>query len=152
MLHRNGGYTLERYATFKAQRPGRFNLSLTSNPTTVKPDKGGYPIIVVDRETPITGIVWKDNHEGFSRRPNGEEYSSSWGGGTSYLTNVLVIQTGDQFTFKFASVVRSARSEWKEREDKKFEDEEAVAPVVHKLAFTFDQTWGYNEWIKDSLP
>lgn len=154
-LHRAGGYTLERYATFEARKPGRFNLWLTSSEVhsaASPPEKGGTPIIVVDRMTPITGIAGRESLDGFTMGFNGQEYNSSSGGGTSYLTNVVILQTGDRFTFSFFTSSRTAKMEWAERNAQKFDEKQDVDPVIYKLPFSFDKDWGYNEWIKDYPP
>lgn len=153
-LHRAGGYTLNRYATFEARKPGRFNLALSSSEISpvVKPERGGLTIIVVDRTTPITAIAGREHVEGFTKGYDGREYSSSSGGGTSYLTNVLILQSGDRFTFEYDSERHSAAAERKDRADKAFGQQKGKPPVIYKLPFSFDPDWDYNEWIKDYLP
>ncbi|HEY6804093.1 MAG TPA: hypothetical protein VI306_10975 [Pyrinomonadaceae bacterium] len=150
-LHRAGGYTLQRYAVFEARQPGRFTLALSNLPLSqnLSASAGGYSIIVVDRETPITALLANENVEGFSKGFNGQEYSSSTGSNTNYLTNVIVIQTGDRFTFNYASEVHSAREEWNERAKKTFDKPTLSPPSIAKLPFSFDPTWEYNNWIKD---
>jgi hypothetical protein len=152
--HRAGGYTLHRYATFEARQPGRFNLALTNgeNRPVAIPELGGYPIIVVERTNPITAIAGRENVEGFSKGYDGREYSSSTGGGTSYLSNVIILQTGDRFTFEYGSEIHSRDDEWKERADKTFGQQSEKPPVIHKSPFAFDPDWNYNEWIKEYLP
>ena len=153
-LHRAGGYTLHRYATFEARKPGRFNLALSSsdNRPVVIPARGGLTIIVVDRTTPITAIAGRENVEGFSKGYDGREYLSSSGGGTSYLTNVLILQSGDRFTFEYNSERHSADDERKEPASETFGPPKDKSPVIHKLPFAFDPNWDYNEWIKNYLP
>jgi hypothetical protein len=155
MLHRAGGYTLERYATFEARKPGRFNISLSSvdlPSASSKPDKGGIAIIVLERTAPITAIAGHESIDGFTRGFNGQEYNSSSGGGTSYLTDVVIIQTGDRFSFKYSSVSRSAHAERAERSSDQFEEKSDFTPIIYKLPFSFDKDWGYNEWIMDYAP
>jgi len=153
-LHRAGGYTLNRYATFEARKPGRFNLALSSSEISpiVKAKRGGITIIVVERTTPITAIAGREHVEGFSKGYDGREYSSSSGGGTSYLTNVLILQSGDRFTFEYDSESHSADYERKERAAATFDKQTNKPPVIHKLPFAFDPNWDYNEWIKNYLP
>jgi hypothetical protein len=148
-----GGYTLIRSVTFEARKPGRFNLALTSTDTPdittspLKPDS--FPVIVVDRATPVTGIIAHDNVTGYSIGPNGVEYASSHGGNTSYVTNVLIIQTGDRFSFDYQRIDRSGSQAHAEQPAQK---SEPPAPIIHKLPFSVDNDWSYNEWIKDYLP
>jgi hypothetical protein len=144
-LHRSLGYTLQRYATFEAKAPGRFNLTVSTIPPAGA-TAGGYPVIVLDRNTPITALLANEQVEGFSMGFNGQEYSSSSGGNTSYLTEVLVIQSGDQFTFEYGTEVHSGRSE---REEKPLETKDLPPPYIEKLPFSFDKTWGYTGWIQD---
>ena len=153
-LHRAGGYTLHRYATFEAGKPGRFTLALSSseNRPVVIPARGGFTIIVVDRTTPITAIAGREHVEGFTKGYDGREYSSSSGGGTSYLTNVLILQSGDRFTFEYHSEMHSAEDERKERASETFGRPTDKSPVIYKLPFAFDPDWDYNEWIKNYLP
>jgi hypothetical protein len=146
-LHRSLGYTLQRYATFEAKAPGRFNVSVSTLPPSGA-TAGGYPVIVLDKNTPITAVLASEQVEGFSMGFNGQEYSSSSGGNTSYLTEVLVIQSGDRFTFEYGTEVHSGRSE---REQKPVENKDLPPPYIERLPFAFDKTWGYTGWIKDWL-
>jgi hypothetical protein len=138
-LHRAGGYTLKRSATFEARLPGRFNLSLAS---------GSHPVIVVARDTPITALIGNDNVTGFTLGNNGQEYVSSTGGNDNYLTNVLILQTGDRYSFQYESIIYSARAEFSGAKP----PEKAGPPKIQMLPFTFDSNWSYNVWIKNYLP
>ncbi len=151
--HRNGGYTTNYSATFEARKPGRFNLQLSNFPPSgvLTGVQGGTTVIVIDRTTPITAIAAREEVEGFTVGYDGREYVSSTGGTTSYITDVLIIQTGDRFTFHYSSVSVSAKREREERGQKTVE-EPVKPPFIQKLSFWFDGNSSYNEWIKDSLP
>jgi len=143
-----GGYTLQHLAVFEAKEPGRFNLALSNYPITGS-TSGGYPVIVIEKNTPITALLASEHVEGFSKGFNGQEYSSSSGSNTSYLTDVLVIQTGDRFTFEFGSEKHSADDERNERNETTVDRRIEHPPYIAKLPFSFDKNWGYNGWIRE---
>jgi hypothetical protein len=155
MLHRSLGYTTKLVATFEARKPGRFNLSLSSSDVALPAEKllpGSFPIIVIDRNTPITALISNDNVTGFSIGPNGQEYSSSSGGNDSYVTNVVILQIGDRYTFEYASIRSDGETERAERASGGQLPDKAAPLTIRRLPFTFDKDWSHNEWIQEYLP
>ncbi len=112
LLHRNGGYTLESYAVFEAQSPGRFNVSLGAAypdlPSAVLSGvgaAGGTPIIVVSRETPVTLLASHHEVRGYTMGFNGREYVSSTSG-DAYMVDVMILQPGDRISLKYYTTIR----------------------------------------------
>ena len=140
-LRRNGGYTLEHHATFEGRSAGRFNIVLTQSDqrlASTQPLVGGTPLIVIEPDTPITAIA-QEHVTGFRQGFAGREYESSSGSNTNYLTDIVILQSGDRYSFQYGSALVSRGQELRElagntRLNKPVE----VAPVVHKVPFVFN--------------
>lgn len=152
---RSLGYMLHMQAEFEATKPGRFNLLVTSSPQSVRPGEtppGSRPIIVVDRNTPLTFIAGRWETKGFTRGDDGREYESSVSQ-NSYATNLLVLQPGDRISFTYLSVDRDADFERRENSGRKVADEaEATKPVISVHPFALETRYDYSGWLVDYLP
>jgi hypothetical protein len=159
MLHRNGGYTLEAYATFEAQRPGRFNLGLGAafegRQADVSSDAtGGVPIIIVSRETPVTLLASRHEVRGYSKGYDGREWVSSVSG-DAFMTDLIILQPGDRISLKYYSTIRSREFERQERAgDAKADEslEKIPPPVIGKRPFAPQSEYDFTEWLVDYLP
>jgi hypothetical protein len=167
LLHRNGGYTLEGYAVFEAQNPGRFNVTVSA----VYPDVasavlsgirtgGGPSIIVVSRATPVTLLASHHEVRGYTMGYNGQEYVSSTSG-DAYMIDVMILQPGDRISLKYFTTIRSARDERSEfvsgnkTDDSPLQAESVdkiPLPLIYKLPFTLNTEYNYTEWLVDYLP
>jgi len=161
LLHRNGGYTLEAYAEFEAQRPGRFNLALSSAhsglPASVFSDaghSGSIPIIIVARETPVTLLASSHAVRGYTMGYDGREFVSSTSG-DSYMTELIILQPGDRISLKYHSHVRSRDYERTERASHLQSDiarDEVPPPLIIKRPFGLRSEYNFTEWLVDYLP
>ena len=161
MLHRNGGYTLEAYAEFEAQRPGRFNLSLsaalqskTAGLLSGLGASGGVPIIIVGLHTPVTLLASRHDVRGYTKGYDGREYVSSTNG-DSFMTELIILQPGDRISLKYYTSIRSRNFEWNDRANAaKGGDapEEVPPPLVIKLPFALKAEYDFTEWLLDYLP
>lgn len=161
MLHRNGGYTLEAYAEFEAQRPGRFNLALAVNhegmPARVPSALGastGIPIIIVPRAVPVTLLASRHDVRGYSKGYDGREWVSS-SSGDSFMTELFILQPGDRISLKYYTSVRSARYERSERASDSqpgTAPEKVPPPLITKLPFALKTEYNFTEWLVDYLP
>lgn len=140
MLHRNGGYTLESYAMFEAQRPGRFILSVGA---------ASAPIIIVARDTPVTLLASRQEVRGYSRGYDDREYVSS-SSGDSFMTDLMILQPGDRISLTYHTSVRSRKFERKERAGD--DEPKPVSPLITKLPFTLKTEYNFTEWLVDYLP
>lgn len=167
LLHRNGGYTLEGYAMFEAQSPGRFNVTVSA----VYPDvgsavlssvgaSGGTPIIIVPRDAPVTLLASHHEVRGYTMGYNGQEYVSSTSG-DAYMVDVMILQPGDRISLKYFTTIRSARDERRERANneqgndshsRNDEPDKIPAPLVHKLPFALKTESDFTEWLVNYLP
>jgi hypothetical protein len=157
LLHRNGGYTLESYAVFEAQRPGRFNVALsaafTDLPSAVLSSVGtsnGTPIIIVARETPVTLLASRHEVRGYSMGYDGRERVSSTSG-DSFMTDLTILQPGDRISLKYYTTIRSARYERSERAAQDAPDV-VPSPLISKLPFSLQAENNFTEWLMDYLP
>lgn len=155
MLHRSSGYTLHLYADFEAVKPGRFNLLVSSSPSVTgdgKNSAGSIPIIVVDRETPVTLIAGREEVRGFSMGHNGQEYVSSTSG-NSYMSSLMVLQPGDRISVLYLSARRGPQYE---REGYARRDgvdpAEATLPVIAVHPFSIETKYDFTGWLVDYLP
>ena len=160
LLHRNGGYTLEAHATFAAERPGRFNLGVgletqampvdVSNPSSAL---GSRPIIIVSRETPVTLLASRHQVRGYSKGYDGREYVSSTSG-DAYMTELIILQPGDQISLKYFTGIRSR--DYEREELARTRDEvgmpEAPPPQITKFPFAPKTQYDFTEWLLDYLP
>ena len=161
MLHRNGGYTLEAYATFVAERPGRFNLALSSAIRSMPADLsspgialGSVPIIVVARETPVTLLASRHEVRGYSKGYDAREWVSSTSG-DAFMTELIILQPGDRIALKYHSSIRSRETEWKERAGNVRNlpsTDDAPPPRIIKLPFSLQTQYDFTEWLVNYLP
>ena len=161
MLHRNGGYTLESYAVFEAQRPGRFNISLSATfadlPSAVLSSlgaSGGTPIIIVARETPVTLLASRHEVRGYSKGYDGREWVSSTSG-DSFMTELFILQPGDRISLKYHTLIRSRNYERRERAGESRgsgSPEKSPPPLITKLPFALNTEYNFTEWLTDHLP
>jgi hypothetical protein len=162
LLHRNGGYTLESYAVFEAQSPGRFNLTVSAAypdlPSTVLSGigaGGGVPIIVVSRDTPVTLLASHHDVRGYTVGFNGQEYVSSVSG-DAYMTDVMILQPGDRISLKYLTTIRSPDYERREHganDQRAGEDVDKIpAPLIYKNPFALNTEYDFTEWLVDYLP
>lgn len=163
LLHRNGGYTLEGYAMFEAQSPGRFNLTVSAVypdlPSAVLssvPASGGTPIIIVSRDTPVTLLASHHEVRGYTMGFNGQEYVSSVSG-DAFMVDLMILQPGDRISLKYFTTIRRRDYERRERAggDSSSGDEptdKVPVPLVSKLPFALNTEYNYTEWLMDYLP
>lgn len=163
-LHRNGGYTLEAYAVFAAERPGRFNLALSTAfpdaPAGIRSSVGvspGVPVIIVSRDTPVTLLASGHEVRGYTKGYDGREYVSSTSG-DSFMTDLLILQPGDRISLKYHTSRRSAYYERRERagdlRDDNLRDSRDVVPPprIIKRPFNPNDEYDFTEWLTDYLP
>ena len=157
LLHRNGGYTLENYAVFEAQQPGRFNLAMgavfSDLPAAVlsgTSSSDGVPIIIVSRETPVTLLASHHEVRGYTMGFNDKEYCSS-SSGDSFMTDVIILQPGDRISLNYYTTIRSAAYERSERSNPA--DPEIIPPPrISKLPFTLNGKSNFTGWLTDYQP
>ena len=150
--HRAPGFTMSFHATFEALKPGSFNLSLGARVANDLPlgltgggGGGGVPVIVVEREAPVTMLASGEYVNSYSGR-----FSSGTGNG--YLTTPVIMQPGDRITLQFHSYgARGFRRETKAEADPKVAVKQ-VAPVIRMLPFYVNPEDGFNQLIVDYLP
>jgi hypothetical protein len=163
LLHRNGGYTLESYAVFEAQSPGRFNVTVSA----VYPDLpsavlsgigagGGVPIIVVSRDTPVTLLASHHDVRGYTMGFNGKEYVSSVSG-DAYMAGLMILQPGDRISLKYFTTIRSPqfeRREYAANSQRAGGDliDKVPAPLIYKNPFVLNTEYNFTEWLADYLP
>jgi hypothetical protein len=161
LLHRNGGYTLEAYTTFAAERPGRFNLAVSSALRSTPADLsspstglGSVPIIIVARETPVTLLASRHEVRGYSKGYDGREWVSSTSG-DAFMTELIILQPGDRIALKYHSSIRSRETEWKERAGTVRNEpstDDAPQPQIVKRPFALMTNYDFTEWLVDYLP
>lgn len=155
MLHRRPGYTLQLHADFEAVKPGKFNLLVSTsayNAPSEKTPAGSIPIIVVDRNTPVTLIAGREEVRGFTMGHNGQEYVSSTSG-NSYMTNLIVLQPGDRISVLYLSAIRSPQFERQGyARPGAVDPAEATAPVISVHPFSLERKHDFGVWLADYLP
>lgn len=139
--------TYEFYAYFEAIKPGKFNLGLSSTGTDA-PDSsfvmtdGGTPIIIVNPETPITGLVSSEETTHY-----GDKKRFSAHGGNNFPTTLLILQTGDVFALKYGGFTTDygfgSKSKKQEIPD--------IKPAIYKIPFAIDQDWSFNDWLPNYI-
>jgi hypothetical protein len=157
LLHRNGGYTLESYAVFEAQSPGRFNVTVSANYPDLSSAVlsgigvgGGVPIIVVSRETPVTLLASHHDVRGYTMGFNGKEYVSSTSG-DAYMVDVMILQPGDRISLKYFTTIRSRQFERSELASAGQTDKVPL-PLIYKNPFALNGEYNFTEWLADYLP
>lgn len=154
MPHRAyGSETVVLTAYFEVKKIGRFNLGITQISDDENDDENvklealnTLPIIVVEKGTPITGLVFKENTINYS---NEKKFSGH--AGNNFLTKLLILQPGDIFAIEYARWT----NRWNYNDDKsKIEEKnnKNLKPLIQKLPFTVNKDWSYTEWLIDYLP
>lgn len=134
MPHRSLGETVEVNAVFEASAPGALELSA-----------GGVavPVVIVARGTPVTVLL---EHERIRQYNQDAPFASHTG--SSYSTDVLLLQPGDRVTLPFFT--RTIRGS-------DFSDEEKEAfrrspPEITARPFRVDRERRFNAFIAEHLP
>lgn len=154
MFHRSLGYTLQLHSHFEAVKPGKFNLLVGTFSAGGLRDKNpvGVPIIVVDRDTPVTLIAGREEVRGFTMGHNGQEYVSSTSG-NSYMTSLILLQPGDRVSFLYLSARRGRQFE---REGNarfgEVDPSEGTMPVISIHPFALESRYDFGRWLADYLP
>jgi hypothetical protein len=153
-FHRSLGYTLYLSAEFEAVKPGKFNLLVNSSAFEPGDSRTpvGVPIIVVDRDTPVTLIAGREEVRGYVIGHNGEErlFSTS---GNSYMTGLIVLQPGDRVSFTYLTARRGAQFERQGyARDGGVDPAENTLPVISVHPFRLDPAHDYSGWLLDHLP
>lgn len=147
--HRASGFTANFYATFEAVKPGRFNLEVSTRYPEVPPApafadrKGGVPVIVVERGTPVTWLAAQESVHGYSGRFGSHS-------GNSYLTSPVILQPGERLTLRYGGFSRRGRDP--ESKLDVAELEARVRPAITRLPFHVDPADSFNEWIVNHPP
>jgi hypothetical protein len=134
MPHRSLGETMELSAVFEAGAPGALELSV-----------GGVavPVVVVARGTPVTVLL---EHERIRQYHQDAGFASHLG--SSYSTDVLLLQPGDRMDVEFLS--RTVRGR-----DFTAEEREAFRrslPEITARPFHVDRERRFNAFIAEHLP
>ena len=155
MPHRNYGVRTVAYtAYFQAQSVGKFNLALSKSFGDETADKSikinpldGLPIIIVNLGNPITALVYHENTINYS---DNKRFSSH--AGHDFLTKLLILQPGDVFGVEYSRYVENEEKREKILDLPKSENKIEPKLQIHKLPFTVNKDWSYNEWLIDYLP
>lgn len=146
MPHRNGGFTVEFYATFEAVKPGSFNLALASRVPDLPIPKlnasGSVPMVIVEKDAPATVLMQSETVVG----TNGGFSSHS---GNEYLTGIKILQTGDLISLQYLSF--SSRRTAPEEEIGLEQMTKDAIPVIGQFPFQADPQDRFNEWIIEHL-
>lgn len=153
-FHRSLGYTLYLSTEFEAVKPGKFNLLVSSSAFEPGDSKNpvGIPIIVVNRDTPVTLIAGREEVRGYLMRNNGEErlFSTS---GNSYMTSLMVLQPGDRVSFTYLTARRGAEFERQGyAREGGVDPAEKTLPVIGVHPFALDTKHDFGGWLLDYLP
>jgi hypothetical protein len=157
--HSDGGYTLEAYATFVAEHPGRFNIAVSRQIKKMPADLSNpwdaltsFPIIIVPSGTPVTLLASRHEVRGYSRGYDGREWVSSTSG-DAYMTDVMILQPGDYITLEYYTSVRGPGFERQQLELAQNEiwRPEAPPPQIVKLPFSPYKEHDFTEWLVDYL-
>jgi hypothetical protein len=153
LLHRIPGYTLDLSAHFQAEQPGRMNLYVTAEGGSAVDPRGfdGVPVIVLPRDAPATLIAGREEVRGYRKGYDGREYVASWSG-NSYMTNVLILQPGDQISVNYFSIVRRSDYVGGRFDENKPDPSEKLKPLINVRPFAPDARYDFTEWIVDYLP
>ena len=134
MPHRSLGETMELSAVFEAGAPGALELSV-----------GGIavPVVVVERGTPVTVLL---EHEQIRQYNQDAPFASHLG--SSYSTDVLLLQPGDRMDVQF--MTRSIRgNDFTEEEKEAFR---RTPPEITVRPFRVDRERRFNAFIAEHLP
>jgi hypothetical protein len=134
MPHRSLGETVEVSAVFEAGAPGALELSVGGVPV---------PVVVVARGTPVTVLL---EHEQIRQYHQDAGFASHTG--SSYSTDVLLLQPGDRMDVTF--LTRTVRGR-----DFTGEEKEAFhrsPPGITVRPFRVDRERRFNAFIAEHLP
>lgn len=154
--HRNyGAQTVTYTAYFEAKEAGRFNFTVTKiadgekmADTTKMNPLDALPIIILNPETPITALVYRENTINY-----GDNKRFSAHSGNQFLTKLLILQPGDVFSVEYSSYVEKEGLEKEFGLSKnRFEIMSNRKLLMYKLPFKVDKEWGFNDWIINYLP
>jgi hypothetical protein len=134
MPHRSLGATMELSAIFEARAPGALELSVGD---------AVVPVVVVARGTPVTVLL---EHERIREYHRDAGFASHTG--SSYSTDVLLLQPGDRMAVEFLTHTVRGRD---------FTPEEKAAfrrtsPQIAVRPFRLDPRRRFNAWIAEHLP
>jgi hypothetical protein len=152
-LHRSLGYTLNLNAEFVAASPGRMNLVATAfvlGNADIRSNQG-IPIVVLPLGVPATLIAGREEVRGYRKGFDGREYLAS-NSGNSYMTQVLILQSGDRISVRYFSVVRGSDFERRVSGADDRDTSESLMPVIKVRPFLPDTRYDFTEWIVEYLP
>lgn len=132
--HRSLGETVHVSAVFEAGEPGALELAVAS--ITV-------PVVVVARGTPVTVLL---EHERIRQYHQTAPFASHLG--SSYSTNVLLLQPGDRMDVEFLTRTIHG-SDFTDAEEEVFR---RTPPEIAVRPFRVDREWGFNAFIAGHLP
>lgn len=132
--HRSLGETMNLSAAFEAGAPGALELSV-----------GGVtvPVVVVARGTPVTVLV---EHERIRQYNQDAPFASHLG--SSYSTDVLLLQPGDRIDVQF--LTRTVRG--RDFSDEEKESFRGTLPEIAVGPFRLDRERRFNPFIAEHLP
>ncbi|HEX8351971.1 MAG TPA: hypothetical protein VF611_03545 [Pyrinomonadaceae bacterium] len=151
MPFRSGGYTMEFEAAFEAVRPGSFNLGLgvgahaRGAQSAAASDAGSVPVVVVERGTPITILLSKEDVHGYTDR-----FASH--SGNNYLTTPVILQTGERLTLRYHGFSARGGSPAGENRAALEASAKDYPPAITLLPFRVDPARDYNDWLVEFLP
>jgi hypothetical protein len=141
------GESLQLDAVFEAAKPGRLNLAVSSSVQATGMSPPAVPIIIVDRDQPITSIAGRETIRGFTAGADGREWVSSTSV-NSYMTSLLVLQPGDRISLSYHGARRFGGFERNGSARPGAADAaEAIKPVIRVHPFSFDNKHDFGQWI-----
>lgn len=148
MPHRNGGFTVEFYATFEAIKPGSFNLALAGRAPDLPIPKlnasGSVPLVIVEKDAPATVLAQSETVVGTDAKRGFSSHS-----GNEYRTGIKILQTGDLISLQYLRF--SSRRTAPEEEIGLEQMTKDAVPVIGQFPFQADPQDRFNEWIIEHL-
>jgi hypothetical protein len=141
--------TYDFYVYFEAIKPGKFNLGLSPAGDGKTPEsltamkEGGTPIIIVNSETPIIGLISSEETTHY-----GDKKRFSAHGGNSFPTTLLILQPGDIFALKYSGATIDYGLGSKSTKNQEIPD---IKPAIYKIPFAIDKDWSFNDWLPNYL-
>lgn len=131
--HRSLGETVHVSAVFEAVAPGALELAVQG--ITV-------PVVVVERGTPVTVLL---EHERIRQYNQDAPFASHLG--STYPTNVLLLQPGDRMDVEF--LTRTIHGDdFTDAEEEAFR---RTPPEITVRPFRVDREWGFNAFVAEHL-